>query len=108
MSSPFIFTPARSMDCAFSLARLSVKRRVKEAATSFQSHLSAVLIPPCICWASHQLTAITHSLTRAPFIYVRKNIACQYGFIIRALSLLTAQYNSHSLMNRVVFFLLPL
>src|SRR6266571_3470977 len=107
MSSPFIFTPAQSMDCAFSLAKLLAKRRVKEAATSFQSRSSAVLIPPCICRASHQLTAITHSLTRAPLIYVRKNIAHQYGLIMRALLLLTAQYNSHSLMNRVVFFLSP-
>ncbi len=108
ISSPFIFTPARSMDWAFSLARLSAKRRVKEVATSFQSHSSAVLMPPCICQASHRLTAITHSLTRAPFIYVRKNIARLYGLIMRVLSLLTAQYSSHSLMNRVVFFLSPL
>src|SRR6266704_5800577 len=107
MSSPFILTPARSIDCAFSFARLSANRRVKEAATSFQSRSSAVLIPPCICRASHRLTAITHSLTRAPFIYVRKNIAHQYGLIIRALSLLTAQYSSHSLMKRVVVFLSP-
>src|SRR6266571_660225 len=107
MSSPFIFTPARSMDCAFSLARLSAKHHVKEVATSFQSCSSAVLIPPCICWASHLLTAITHSLTRVPLMYVRKNIAHRYGLIIRALLLLTAQYNSHSLMKRVVFFLSP-
>src|SRR6266571_4224584 len=107
MSSPFILTPAWSIDCAFSLARLSAKRRVKEAATSFQSRSSAVLIPPCICQDSHWLTAITHSLTQAPLIYVRKNIARQYGLIMRALSLLTAQYSSHSLMKRVVFFLSP-
>src|SRR6266581_7928428 len=105
MSSPFIFTPARSIDCAFSFARLSANRCVKEAATSFQSRSSVVLIPPCICRASHRLTAITHSLTQVPFIYVRKNIAHLYGLIMRALLLLTAQYNSHSLMNRVVFFL---
>src|SRR6266571_4702607 len=107
MSSPFIFTPAQSMDCVFSLARLSAKCRVKEAATSFQSCSSAVLIPPCICQASHWLTAITHSLTQAPLIYVRKNIARRYGLIMRALSLLTAQYSSHSLMKRVVLFLSP-
>ncbi len=107
MSSPFIFTPARSIDCAFSLAKLSANRRVKEAATSFQSRSSATLIPPCICRASHQLTAITHSLTLVPLMYVRKNIAHRYGLIMRALSLLTAQYSSHSLMKRVVFFLSP-
>src|SRR6266702_8410896 len=107
MSSPFIFTPARSMDCAFSLARLSANRRVKEAATSFHRRLSILLIPPCICRASHQFTAMTHSLTRAPLMYVRKNIARRYGLIIRALSLLTAQYNSHSLIKRVVLFLSP-
>src|SRR6266702_2771498 len=107
MSSPFIFTPARSMDCAFSLARLLAKCHVKEAATSFHSLSSVVLIPPCICRANHRLTTITHSLTQAPLMYVRKNIACRYGLIIRALSLLTAQYSSHSLMKRVVFFLSP-
>ncbi len=107
MSSPFIFTPAQSIDCTFSLARLSTKHRVKEVATSFQSHSSVELIPPCICLASHWLTAITHSLTWVPLIYVRKNIARWYGLIIRALSLLTAQYNSHLLMKRVVFFLSP-
>src|SRR6266702_1954233 len=107
ISSPFIFTPACSIDCAFSLAKLSAKRLVKEAATSFQSRSSAVLTPPCICRASHRFTAITHSLTLMPFTYVRKNIARRYGLIIRALSLLTAQYNSHSLMKRVVLFLSP-
>src|SRR6266702_5885575 len=107
MSSPFIFTPAQSIDWAFSFARLLAKHCVKEAATSFHRHSSVVLIPPCICCANHRLTAMTHSLTRVPLIYVRKNIACWYGLIMRALSLLTAQYNSHSLMKRVVFFLLP-
>src|SRR6266571_8455896 len=107
MSSPFILTPAQSIDCAFSLARLSAKRLVKEAATSFQSRSSAVLIPPCICRASHRFTAITHSLTLVPLTYVRKNIARRYGLIMRVLSLLTAQYSSHSLMKRVVFFLSP-
>src|SRR6266702_5202914 len=95
------------MDCAFSLARLSAKHRVKEEATSFHRHSSMVLIPPCICWASHWLTAMTHSLTQVPLMYVRKNIARRYGLIMRALLLLTAQYNSHSLMKRVVFFLSP-
>src|SRR6266702_3100909 len=107
MSSPFIFTPTQSIDCVFSFARLSVNRHVKGAATSFQSRSSVVLIPPCICRASHRLTAITHSLTQVPLIYVRKNIARRYGLIIRALLLLTAQYNTHSLMKRVVFFLSP-
>src|SRR6266702_1739296 len=107
MSSPFILTPARSIDCAFSLARLSAKRLVNEAATSFHSRLSAVVIPPCICRASHRFTAIAHSLTLVPLIYVRKNIAHRYGLIMRALSLLIAQYNSHLLMKRVVFFLSP-
>src|SRR6266702_1457562 len=107
ISSPFIFTPAHSIDCAFSLARLSAKRLVKEAATSFHSCSSAVLIPPCICRASHRFTAITHSLTLVPFTYVRKNIACRYGLTMRALSLLTAQYNSHPLMKRVVLLLSP-
>src|SRR6266702_2749823 len=107
ISSPFIFTPARNTDCAFSLARLSAKRLMKEAATSFQSCSSAVLTPPCICRASHRFTAITHSLTLVPLIYVRKNIARRNGLIIRALSLLTAQYNYQSLMKRVVLFLSP-
>src|SRR6266702_3519430 len=40
-------------------------------------------------------------------MYVRKNIARRYGLIMRALSLLTAQYNSHSLIKRVVFFRSP-
>src|SRR6266702_2124778 len=40
-------------------------------------------------------------------MYVRKNIARLYGLIMRALSLLTAQYNSHSLIKRVVFFRSP-
>src|SRR6266702_2843279 len=105
MSSPFIFTPARSIDCAFSFTRLSVNRCVKEVAVSFHSRSSVVWIPPCICRDSHRLTAITHSLTRVPLMYVRKNIARRYGLFMRALSLLTAQYSSHSLMNRVVFFL---
>src|SRR6266702_1677333 len=107
MSSPFILTPAFNIDCAFSLARLLANRRVKEDATSFQSRSSLVAIPPCICLANHRLTAITHSLTQLPLIYVWKNIACRYGLIMSVLSLLTAQYSSHSLMKRVVFFLSP-
>ena len=78
------------MAWAFSLARLSAKRRVNEVATSFHSRLSLVLIPPCICLDSHRLTAITHSLTQLPLMYMRKNIACRYELIMRGLSLLTA------------------
>src|SRR6266702_3069175 len=77
ISSPFILIPSRSRDWAFSLARLSANRLRKEAATSFHSLSSVLAIPPWSCLVSHQFTATTHSLTRLPLIYVRKNIACQ-------------------------------